>query len=187
VSTAQLKTLGLRIGDLGSRSSAVSGAAGARLAHAGITVPDLEEAVAWYEDALGLRCLPQRVESSVRERPRLRTTLDEVYDEACDQFRVAFLVDGDSVAVELFEFNDGEGWLPPDSWQYRRAGLSHLGFLVADVDDAAARIVARGGRRRTRTMSAGSGDAWRFCFCEDPYGTVIELQTHSQEEMYGGD
>jgi catechol 2,3-dioxygenase-like lactoylglutathione lyase family enzyme len=163
----------------------VSDAGRARVAHAGITVPDLDEAVAWYEEALGLRALPQRVESSVRDRPRLRPTLDEVYDEACEEFRVAFLVDGDSVAVELFEFNRGEGCSAPDSWEYRRAGLSHLGFLVADVDEAAAGIVARGGRRRTQTMAAGGEGAWRFCFCEDPYGTVIELQSHSQEEMYG--
>lgn len=150
-------------------------------------MPDLDQAVAWYESALGLRCLPQRVESSIDERPGLRPVFDEVYDESCEAFRVAFLVDADSVAVELFEFNRGEGWRSPDSWQYGRAGLSHLGFLVADVDAAAARIVAAGGRRRTRTMVAGGDGAWRYCFCEDPYGTVIELQTHRQEEMYGSD
>jgi catechol 2,3-dioxygenase-like lactoylglutathione lyase family enzyme len=163
----------------------MTGAGGARFAHAAITVPDLDAAVAWYGEALGLRPLPERVEASVVERPRLRATLDEVYDEACDAFRVAFLVDGDSVAIELFEFDAGAAWDRPDSWAYSRAGLSHIGFLVASVDEAAARIVACGGRRRTRTMSAGGGGAWRFCFCEDPYGTVIELQSHSQEEMYG--
>jgi len=164
----------------------LNGARGPRLVHVAITVPDLDAAVAWYAEALGLRPLPERVESSVQERPRLRPVLDEVYDEACEEFRVAFLVDGDSVAVELFEFDGGKGWKLPGSWQYARAGLSHLGFLVVDVDAAAGRIVAAGGRRRTRSMSAGGDGEWRFCFCEDPYGTVIELQSHSQEEMYGG-
>lgn len=163
-----------------------TGADGARLAHVAITVPDLDAAVAWYTEALGLRPLPERVESSVRERPRLRATLDEVYDENCEEFRVAFLVDGGAVAVELFEFDRGKAWERPGPWAYARAGLSHVGFVVASVDEAAERIAAGGGRRRTRTMSAGGDGAWRFCFCEDPYGTVIELQSHSQEEMYGG-
>jgi catechol 2,3-dioxygenase-like lactoylglutathione lyase family enzyme len=118
-------------------------------------------------------------------RPRLRAVLDEVYDERCERFRVAFLVDGDSVAVELFEFHHGADWERPDRWAYDLAGLTHVGFLVADVDAAAERIVAAGGTRRTRSMSAGGEGDWRFCFCEDPYGTVIELQSHSQEEMYG--
>ena len=169
-----------------ARDDDLTGARGPRLAHVAITVPDLAAAVAWYAEALGLRPLPERVESSVHERPRLRPVLDEVYDAACEEFRVAFLVDGDSVAVELFEFDGGKGWKLPGSWQYARAGLSHLGFLVVDVDAAAGRIVAAGGRRRTRSMSAGGDGEWRFCFCEDPYGTVIELQSHSQEEMYGG-
>jgi catechol 2,3-dioxygenase-like lactoylglutathione lyase family enzyme len=163
----------------------VSGADGARLAHAAITVPDLDAAIAWYAEALGLRPLPERVETDVATHPRLRPVLDEVYDERCERLRVAFLVDGNSVAVELFEFHGGGDRERPDRWAYDRAGLSHIGFLVADVEAAAERIVATGGTRRTRSMSAGGNGEWRFCFCEDPYGTVIELQSHSQEQMYG--
>ena len=168
------------------KNDPIGGAVGPRLAHAAITVPDLDVAVAWYAEALALRPLPDRVESSVAERPRLRPVLDQIYDEACDSFRVAFLVDGGSVAIELFEFDRGEAWERPDRWPYERAGLSHVGFLVDDVDAAAARIVAAGGTRRSRTLSAGGDGDWLFCFCEDPFGTVIELQSHSQEAMYDG-
>lgn len=165
---------------------AVSAGAGPRLAHAAITVADLDAAVAWYAEAFDLRPLPDRVESSAAERPRLRPVLDQVYDERCERFRVAFLVDDGSLAIELFEFDGGVAWERPDHWHYDRAGLSHVGFLVADVDAAAERVVAAGGTRRTRSMSAGGDGEWRFCFCEDPWGTVIELQSHGQEEMYGG-
>jgi catechol 2,3-dioxygenase-like lactoylglutathione lyase family enzyme len=153
------------------------------LAHAAITVPRLEEAIDWYEAALGLRRLPQTVESAAGSHPRVAEALAEVYDERCEEVRVAFLVDERSVAIELFEFNRGVGWSPPGGWTYDRAGFSHVGFQVADLERTVERIEAAGGRRRSRTMSAG-GD-WSFCFCEDPYETVLELQTHSQEEMYG--
>lgn len=164
----------------------MSGATRPRLAHAAITVPDLDAALAWYAEALGLRPLPGRVESSVAERPRLRPVLDQIYDDSCESFRVAFLADGGSVALELFEFDRGRAWERPDRWPYERAGLSHVGFLVDDVDAAAEAIVAAGGTRRSRTLSAGGEGDWLFCFCEDPYGTVLELQSHGQEEMYGG-
>src|SRR5882757_2903025 len=102
VSTVELKTLILNPREASLARDDVTGVGGARLAHVAITVPDLDAAVAWYAEALGLRPLPERVESSVRERPRLRAVLDEVYDQACERFRVAFLVAGESVAVELF-------------------------------------------------------------------------------------
>lgn len=155
------------------------------VAHVAITVADLDAAVDWYEAALALRRLPGRVDADADADEQMRSALAEIYDERCGQARIAFLVDGASVAIELFEFNRAADWERPADWAYDRAGISHVGLLVGDLDATAERIVAHGGRRRTRTMSAGGEGHWRFCFCEDPFGTVLELQTHSQEEMYG--
>lgn len=155
------------------------------LAHVAITVPDLDEAVDWYEAALGLKRLPDRVEVTVENGDRQRAAIAEVYDDRCAEARVAFLVDGASVAIELFEFNRAENLVKPSAWAYDRAGISHFGLLVTDLTATIERICANGGRQRSRIMAAGGGGSWRFCFCEDPYGTVLELQTHSQQEMYG--
>jgi catechol 2,3-dioxygenase-like lactoylglutathione lyase family enzyme len=159
----------------------------AAVAHVAITVPDLEEAIAWYGAALGLTLLPERVEASVAGGERMRSALTEVYDERCEEVRVAFLTDGQAVAIELFEFDGGRGWTQPERWPYERAGISHLGLLVDDLDAVAERIVANGGTRRSRTMTSGVDGERRFlfCYCDDPYGTVIELQNASHEEMYG--
>jgi catechol 2,3-dioxygenase-like lactoylglutathione lyase family enzyme len=155
------------------------------VAHVAITVPDLDEAVDWYEAALDLRPLPGRVEADVAAGERMRAAMAEIYDDRCREARVAFLVDGAGVAIELFEFNRAHDWDGPRDWEYDRAGISHVGLRVRDLPAAVDRIQACGGRRRSRIMSAGGDGSWRFCFCEDPFGTVLELQTHSQEEMYG--
>jgi catechol 2,3-dioxygenase-like lactoylglutathione lyase family enzyme len=167
-----------------AETGTVEGGAAA-VAHVAITVPDLDAAVDWYEAALGLRRLPGRVEADAAAGEQMRSAMAEIYDERCQQARIAFLVDGAAVAIELFEFNRAGDWEQPRDWVYDRAGISHVGLLVADPAATAERIVAHGGRRRTRVMSAGGEGRWRFCFCEDPFGTVLELQTHSQAEMYG--
>jgi hypothetical protein len=30
------------------------------------------------------------------------------------------------------------------------------------------------------------GEPYRFCYCEDPFGNVIELSTHPHAEAFGG-
>ena len=73
--------------------------------------------------------------------------------------------------LELWQF------LTPDTpiaWSDQpRLGLMHFGITVDSVDEAAARVVAAGGRLRFPVKTLGT-DA-RFVYCEDPDGNVFEL------------
>ena len=89
-------------------------------------------------------------------------------------FRQAHLTGANGVALELFEF-DGEG---------RPPGLFHVCVIAPDLRDAAERIATSGGRRRSRIWEIFRGEPCLACYCEDPFGNIVELYSHSHERTY---
>jgi catechol 2,3-dioxygenase-like lactoylglutathione lyase family enzyme len=126
-----------------------------RLHHAGISVPDLDRALQWYCDALGL-------EPGFRfEIPRLRG---------------AFAVGLGGSAIELLEqagATPGVSRSDPPSANAVH-GLSHVCFEVDDLDAT-----------YTRLVECGAVGVWaprdspepgvRMAFVTDPDGNLIEL------------
>jgi catechol 2,3-dioxygenase-like lactoylglutathione lyase family enzyme len=142
------------------------------ITHVGIAVRDLDAAVAWYSDVLGLQ--PLGPSSSVRphEGHAGRVAADVLGDVS---FRQAHLTSANGVAVELFEFHDdGSRW----------SGIFHVCVVPPNLDRAAARIAAGGGRRTSRIWHIFADAPYRTCYCEDPFGTTIELYSHSHERTY---
>jgi hypothetical protein len=75
----------------------------------------------------------------------------------------------------LFEFAE-----PP-----ARTGIFHFCLVAPEIDRVAARIASTGGRLLTsRVWEIFAGEPYRTCYCEDPFGTVIELYSHSHERTY---
>ena len=48
----------------------------------------------------------------------------------------------------------------------------------------AARIEAAGGRRRIEPVAFVPGRPWQLVYCEDPWGNVIEIISHSYAEIF---
>jgi len=141
------------------------------VAHVGVTVTDLDRAVRWYGDVLGLEPIGAVVEVRAGDGHGGAVAAD-VFGSGFDRFRQAHLTGANGVALELFEFG-----APPDDW---RAGIFHVCFAVGDVGAVAARI----GRRTSRVWELFPGEPYRTCYCEDPFGNPIELYSHSHERTW---
>ena len=141
------------------------------VAHVGVTVTDLDRAVRWYGDALGLEPIGAVVEVRAGDGHGGAVAAD-VFGPGFDRFRQAHLAGANGVALELFEFG-----APPDDW---RAGIFHVCFAVGDVEAVAARV----GRRTSRVWELFPGEPYRTCYCEDPFGNPIELYSHSHERTW---
>lgn len=63
-----------------------------------------------------------------------------------------------------------------------RPGFAHLAFIVDDVREAHAQVLAAGGRAvgEIVTTSPGQGIQITWCYLTDPEGNVIELQSTRQ-------
>jgi catechol 2,3-dioxygenase-like lactoylglutathione lyase family enzyme len=152
--------------------------------HVGVTVTDLDRAVRWYGDVLGLDPIGPPVEVRA-DRGHGGAVAADVFGARLGRFRQAHLASANGVALELFEFLEPPAERRRESFEYWKTGIFHVCFAVADIEQAAERISACGGRQRTsRVWRIFPGDPYRTCYCEDPFGNVIELYSHSHERTY---
>jgi catechol 2,3-dioxygenase-like lactoylglutathione lyase family enzyme len=142
------------------------------LAHVGVTVTDLDAAVRWYGDVLGLDPIGPAVEVRAHEGHGGAVAAD-VFGPRFGRFRQAHLATANGAALELFEFAEPAAALP------------HFCLATPSIDAVVERIVGAGGRRRTaRIWELFAGEPYRMCYCEDPFGNVVELYSHSHERTY---
>ena len=136
--------------------------------HVGLTVADLDAAMAWYRAVFGLE-LVQGPDVIGGNEDRVR----DIFGPNVADFRIAYLGSQTGTRLQLFEFTEPAVEHRAENFDYWRIGISHLGLACADVADAVARLEAHGGRRRSAIHGSPPGPI--YCYCEDPDGNVFEL------------
>jgi catechol 2,3-dioxygenase-like lactoylglutathione lyase family enzyme len=133
--------------------------------HVGVTVSNLERAVAFYEDVFGLSVVARFSVSG-----RAFATAVGVPD-ATGRF---VHLDADGIRLELVEYDpDGED---AHTGSLNRPGATHLGLEVDDVDDFY-RALSEDVTTVSAPQTTESGST--VCLVEDPEGNLIEVLTPS--------
>jgi catechol 2,3-dioxygenase-like lactoylglutathione lyase family enzyme len=146
-------------------SSSVQGSRATRLHHVGITVSDLDRSLEFYADVFGMGV------DSTFEAPAAYALRVARVDADC---RGAFLR-LPNATLELLE------WTTADTRPYELrncdVGAAHPCFEVEDIDAAYARLQARGADCFTPPLPIDEGTlaGYRWFYCKDPDGLVIEL------------
>jgi catechol 2,3-dioxygenase-like lactoylglutathione lyase family enzyme len=143
------------------------------ITHVGLSVPDLDRATAWYSDVLGFEALGAPISVRAHEGHAGTVAVDVLGPELA-AFRQAHLTGANGVALELFEFESEEG----------PRGVFHFCLIAPDIRRTAERIAESGGRRRSRVWEIFRGEPYLTCYCEDPFGHLVELYSHSHERTY---
>ncbi len=144
------------------------------LTHVGIGVPELEPALRWYGEVLGFEALGSVTTVRAQEDHAGIVAADVLGPELAS-FKQGQLIGANGVGLELFEFED-----PPAE----RRGIFHLCVVAPDVAGTAERIAAGGGRRTSRIWPIFEDEPYLTCYCEDPFGNVVELYSHPHERVY---
>jgi catechol 2,3-dioxygenase-like lactoylglutathione lyase family enzyme len=137
--------------------------------HVGITVPDLERAIDFYHDVLGLEFANEP--SPVFDDP----TLGPAVGVPGANLRQVSLWCGDSI-VELLEYTSPEppndAPLPPNG-----LGAAHLALKVDDVARTKAELEAKGIEflSEINVVDEGVLAGWRWVYFQDPDGNTLEL------------
>lgn len=127
----------------------------AKLDHIGIAVANLDEAVKFYTDMLGME-------------------LHGTETVAEQKVRVAFLPVGDS-EVELLESTEPDGPIAKFI-EAKGQGIQHLAFTVPDIEAALAELKAKGVRLIDEKPRYGAGGAKiAFLHPKATNGVLIEL------------
>jgi predicted enzyme related to lactoylglutathione lyase len=152
--------------------------------HVGLTVPDIYAAIDWYGEVFGFRCImgPRVIEA---------TGHGEAAQLFGSRFRRAWqahLLTGNSVGIELFQFIDPPTrGAPPsdDSGRWLARGVWHVCITHPDVAAMVQRIADHGGSVLTAAHEFVPGRPWTLAYTTDPWGTVLELMSHSYAEAFG--
>ena len=132
--------------------------------HTGFVVRDMEKAVAFYRDVVGMEV--------VRSADRDGGTISQVVGYEDTHLKATHLSTGDGPTLELIEYVN-----PPatDRRSRERAtlGASHLAFNVEDIDATFQRLVDNGGQRLNPPVEVQPGR--KACYLQDPDGNWIEL------------
>ena len=123
--------------------------------HVGIAVENLDEAIAYYRDVLGLECY----------------AIEEVADQ---KVKTAFFKVGDT-KIELLESTDPEG--PIGKFIEKKGpGVHHLAFAVDNVNEALSTVESKGVRLIDKEKRKGAeGLNIGFLHPKSTLGVLTEL------------
>ncbi len=140
--------------------------------HLGITVPDLDAASRFFEEAFDAKSLFDNIEALVGMAPG--TVL----------VTMRMMQLGNGPGLELFEVR-GPDQRPPV--RFSDFGLQHFAVYVDDIDVATERFVAAGGTMLSgpndmEGFEKGKGNKWRYG--RTPWGSTIELISSPSPQEY---
>ncbi len=136
--------------------------------HGGVTVRDMDQALVFYRDGLGLEMEFDRQ----LDAPYLK----EVLGLDFGSIRAVYLRIPGGGFVELLEYHGIERM--PAISRPCDYGAGHLCLYVDDVDTMHARLVSLGFRARSEAVveiTAGPNQGARSCYMSDPDGYAVEL------------
>lgn len=152
--------------------------------HIGFTVPDLEEAVAFFVDVLG--CEPFYDLGPFSAQDDWMATHLDVHPRAVMK-KLKFLRCANGSNFEIFEYQAPD----QDLIQPRNSdvGGHHLAFYVDDMERAVRYLKDKGirllGEPTVRTEGPSAGQAWVYFLA--PWGMQLELVSYPGGKGYEGD
>ncbi len=153
--------------------------------HVGITVSDIEKGIEFYTMTFGLVLImgPFVMETS---EGLLGEICSDLFDENFKKGRIAHLASANGTGIELFDFQDPAVERRDNNFEYWKtgSGIFHICMTAPDIEAMAERIVKNGGRHRSKVWQVfGESEPYKLTYCEDPDGNIIELYSHSYEQM----
>ena len=133
--------------------------------HTGIAVTDMERAIVFYRDLLGLTITQDFSEEG--------DYIDRISGLSGVQVRMVKLTTDDGSMIELLQYLSHRRE-SPDNPQICDIGCSHIAFTVDDIDKEYTRLSQSGVRFNCPPYISPNSYA-KVTFCHDPDGTSIEL------------
>lgn len=158
--------------------------------HVAVSVTDIELAMKWYRDVMEMTVLMEPVEISTTPAKsgdeHLSNLVRTVFGPKLGKFLICHMSSPNGVGIELFQFLDpkAERRDGDRNFEYWKTGFFHIAVTEINIKDLAEKIASSGGKQRTEVMELAPGSDKRFCFCEDPFGNIIEIYSHSYEQFW---
>ncbi len=109
---------------------------------------------------------------------------DDVFGEGWGSFRTAHLATRRRHRLRAVRVSEDQTERRP--FEYWRPGLSHLCVQDPDLEGRIRLIEHYGGRQRMQQVRSyyPGQKPYRMIYCEDPFGNIVEIYSHSYELTY---
>lgn len=151
--------------------------------HIGITVTDLDKAVEWYQQLLGCYVLMPQTEI-LEDDSQIGRLCTDIFGTGFKSFRIAHLTTCDGIGLELFAFANPKSERRENNFEYWKTGIFHFCVTDPDIEGLAKRIAESGGKHRSQIWRLFPDRPYKMTYCEDPWGNILEIYTHSYEQIY---
>lgn len=133
--------------------------------HIGIVVTDIDNALGFYRDLLGLNIIKDSIEASDH--------IDRITGLSGVRLRIVKLSAEDGSIVELLQFlsHSRKDIRTPQIFDI---GCSHVAFTVNNIDMEYTRLFENGVKFNCPPCISPDGYA-KYAYCHDPDGIIIEL------------
>jgi catechol 2,3-dioxygenase-like lactoylglutathione lyase family enzyme len=156
--------------------------------HVAVSVTDIKRAMEWYRDTLGMSVLAEPVKISASggadTDPHLAALVRNVFGPGLGSFLICHMITVNGVGIELFQFLEPRADRRQENFDYWRTGYFHIAITEPLIAELAERIGSNGGKKRTDVLELTPGSDKKICFCEDPFGNIIEIYSHSYEQFW---
>jgi catechol 2,3-dioxygenase-like lactoylglutathione lyase family enzyme len=150
--------------------------------HVGLTVPNIDEAVAWFKDVMGATAPLSFGPISDPKGTLMHDLLDVNRHAVIDKITVLRI--GHSANIELFQYrtpHQNHTFAKNSDWSGH-----HIAFYVRDIDAAAKYMQRRGVEKFLGPFPVTSGPAagQTINYFKTPFGTYIEFISYPHGEAY---
>ncbi|QUT04613.1 VOC family protein [Sphingobium phenoxybenzoativorans] len=152
--------------------------------HIGLTVPEIGPAESFLMEGMGAQFMYELLGAGMPplKGPEVEKLVGIPEGAEINVARMYKLPTGP--AIELFQYTLKD---QRPALRVCDVGWQHVALYVDDIDAAAAKMVAAGGRQMAQPwdmIGPESGDGNRFCFIMAPFGAMIELVTYPEGQLY---
>ncbi|PMG29597.1 glyoxalase [Shewanella sp. 10N.286.52.C2] len=158
-----------------------------KMSHVGIMVGNMDKAVEFYTQALGLEIVMGNSTVIEEKQTAIGRMCIAVFGEGFKGFNIAHLVTSDGIGFELFEMKDREERHHVD---FTKIGIFHYSLETDDFEGVIERVEKFGGKVRMDIMRYHPEDdnkPYKMVYLEDPFGNLFELYSHSYSETYSSE
>ena len=151
--------------------------------HVGLTVTDIDAAVAWYCDTFGCELLMAPI-AAQDDGGYFAEIIADIFGPGFEEMKLAHLATADGIGIELFQFANPKSVQRDNNFEYWKTGIFHLCLTDPDIEALARRIDESGGKQRSKVWKLFDDKPYKVCYCEDPWGNIVELSSHSYVQTW---
>jgi catechol 2,3-dioxygenase-like lactoylglutathione lyase family enzyme len=144
-------------------------------------VPDLDLAVNWYKEVLGFTVVREPIEF-VPDDTLKGMAVKDIHGPRLKKVRMVWLSSANQVGFEIFEYIEPKAERRTNNFEYWKSGFIHICITDPDIEGLCKKISETGGKQRSKVWEIVPDKGYKIAFCEDPFGNIIEIYSHSYEQ-----